>query len=302
MAAFLALPFAADTVAFAEGRRQREGRRRRRCRGSGGVAAVGGGAPAHRALRARDSGLELGARTRGCRSARGAGRGARWRRRWGRRVAARTGRPRGVVGVRMGDPCGRGLRGRDRGLRRRRDPRRRDRGGAQAGRPAPVGDTDHEIAVLRHCAGEGCVLLLRDDPGRGALLLERLGPSLYDLGLPVEERHEILGTTARQVWRPPEAWVCRRGRERRVGWRRGSSGPGRASAGRAARRRSSTPLTCAARRDRAYDPERALLVHGDVHQWNALGSGQASAGRPRRPDGRARIRPGHHHAGGPPRS
>ena len=33
-------------------------------------------------------------------------------------------------------------------------------------------------------------------------------------------------------------------------------------------------LTCAARRDRAYDPERAVLVHGDVHQWNALRSGQ----------------------------
>jgi streptomycin 6-kinase len=28
--------------------------------------------------------------------------------------------------------------------------------------------------------------------------------------------------------------------------------------------------TCAARRIEAHDDERAVLVHGDVHQWNAL--------------------------------
>lgn len=29
-------------------------------------------------------------------------------------------------------------------------------------------------------------------------------------------------------------------------------------------------LTCAGRRIAAHDDERAVLVHGDVHQWNAL--------------------------------
>jgi streptomycin 6-kinase len=29
-------------------------------------------------------------------------------------------------------------------------------------------------------------------------------------------------------------------------------------------------LSCAARRIAAHDDERAVLVHGDVHQWNAL--------------------------------
>ena len=32
-------------------------------------------------------------------------------------------------------------------------------------------------------------------------------------------------------------------------------------------------LACAARRVAAHDDERAVLVHGDVHQWNALESG-----------------------------
>ena len=40
--------------------------------------------------------------------------------------------------------------------------------------------------------------LLRHDVGRGALLLERLGPSLCEQGIPLAQRHEILsrdGTT-----------------------------------------------------------------------------------------------------------
>ena len=32
-------------------------------------------------------------------------------------------------------------------------------------------------------------------------------------------------------------------------------------------------LACAARRIEAHDDERAVLVHGDVHQWNALEAG-----------------------------
>jgi len=60
----------------------------------------------------------------------------------------------------------------------------------------------HEIAVLRLTDGTGCVKLLRHDEARGALLLERLGPSLYELALPIRRRHEILCDAAGRVWRP----------------------------------------------------------------------------------------------------
>jgi hypothetical protein len=40
----------------------------------------------------------------------------------------------------------------------------------------------HEITMLRLAGGRGCAGLLRDDAARGALLLERLGPSLWELG------------------------------------------------------------------------------------------------------------------------
>ena len=50
--------------------------------------------------------------------------------------------------------------------------------------------------------GDGCVRLLRADEERGALLLERLGRPLHQLGLPLARRHEILCATAERVWRP----------------------------------------------------------------------------------------------------
>ncbi len=44
--------------------------------------------------------------------------------------------------------------------------------------PRAGGVAKNEITVLRLANGEGCVRLLRADPARGALLLERLGRSL----------------------------------------------------------------------------------------------------------------------------
>ena len=132
---------------------------------------------------------------------------------------------------------------------------------------------DHEITVLRLAGGDGCVRLLRSDVERGALLLERLGPSLHNLGLPLPERLAILTTAASRVWRPaPDAGL-----------------PTGAEKGRwlvdfitttwdeldrpCSARVVDHALACAARRIAAHGDERAVLVHGDVHEWNALRSG-----------------------------
>jgi streptomycin 6-kinase len=131
----------------------------------------------------------------------------------------------------------------------------------------------HEITALRLCAGEGCVALLRDDVTRGALLLERLGPSLRDEGLPTTRRHEILCATAQEVWRPVassglptgDAKAHRLAEWIEAWWEELGHPCARAAVDDA--------LTCAARRARAHDPARAVLVHGDVHQWNALRAG-----------------------------
>jgi streptomycin 6-kinase len=131
----------------------------------------------------------------------------------------------------------------------------------------------HEITVLRLANGDGCVRMLRDDASRGALLLERLGPSLHDLALPLPVRLEVLCATAARVWRPaPDAGL-----------------PTGADKGRllasfipttwdaldrpCSERAVAYAIECAERRVAAHDDERAVLVHGDVHEWNALEAG-----------------------------
>jgi len=132
----------------------------------------------------------------------------------------------------------------------------------------------NEITVLRVAAGGGCARLLRADEARGALLLERLGRPLARLGLPLARRHEILCATAARLWRPAPASGLLGGL------------PTGADKGRwliefitatwleldrpCSERAVEHALACAARRVAAHDDERAVLVHGDVHQWNVL--------------------------------
>ena len=137
----------------------------------------------------------------------------------------------------------------------------------------------NEAAVLRLAGGDGCVRLLRDDVELGALLLERLGPSLSELGLPTARRHEILCDTAARVWRavPPEGRLPTGAEKGKwlighiTGWWEELDHPCSAAA-------VDHAVACAERRIAAHDDERAVLVHGDVHQWNALQAPSAAEG------------------------
>jgi len=131
----------------------------------------------------------------------------------------------------------------------------------------------NEITVLRLAGGEGCVRLLRDDEVRGALLLERLGPSMWDLRLPFTQRLDLLSDTAARLWRPAPDVALPTGAEKgrwliqlvTTLWE---------ELDRPCRERTvAHAVACAERRIAAHDLERAVLVHGDVHQWNALRSG-----------------------------
>jgi streptomycin 6-kinase len=154
--------------------------------------------------------------------------------------------------------------------------------------PRQGGHARNEITVLRLAGGDGCVQLLRADAGRSALLLERLGPALYDLGLPLAGRHEILCSAAERIWRPIAGRLPVGG----CGLPAGGCGlPTGAEKGRwladfipktweelgrpCTERAVEHALACATRRINAHDDERAVLVHGDVHQWNALRAGDS---------------------------
>jgi streptomycin 6-kinase len=131
-------------------------------------------------------------------------------------------------------------------------------------------DARHEATVLRLAGGDGCARLLRADEGRGALLLERLGPALADLAVPLPRRLEILTDAAARVWRPAPGSGLPTGR-----WKAGRLADFIAATwertGRPCPERTvEHALACCERRAAAHDDERAVLVHGDVHQWNAL--------------------------------
>jgi streptomycin 6-kinase len=132
-----------------------------------------------------------------------------------------------------------------------------------------------EIAVLRLADGEGCPRLLRDDVSRGALLLERLGRPLYKLGLPVERRHEILVSAARQIWRPAPESGLPAGAEKAAWLAEFVASMWEELNRPCSRRTVDHALDCAERRRAAHRDASAVLVHGDLHQWNALEAGDA---------------------------
>jgi streptomycin 6-kinase len=131
----------------------------------------------------------------------------------------------------------------------------------------------HEATVLRLTDGEGCVRLLRADEDRGALLLERLGRSLHELGLPVGARHAILCETAARVWRPAPGCGLPTGAEKARWLAEHITTTWEALDQPCSERAIEHAIACAEGRIAAHDDERAVLVHGDVHQWNALEAG-----------------------------
>jgi streptomycin 6-kinase len=127
-----------------------------------------------------------------------------------------------------------------------------------------------EITVLEFAEGHGCVELLRADPGRGAMLLERLGPSVHDLGLSIAERHEILCSAAEQLWRPAPDCGLRTGADKGRWLIEFIVATWDELDRPCSARTVDHAVACAERRILAHDDERSVLVHGDVHQWNVL--------------------------------
>ena len=136
--------------------------------------------------------------------------------------------------------------------------------------PRPGGHARHEATVLRLAGGDGCARLLRADEERSALLIERLGPPLADLGVALPRRLEILAGAAERIWRTAADAGLPTGRAK-AEWLAAFIAAAWERTGRPCPERTvAHALECCAARAAAHDDERAVLVHGDVHQWNAL--------------------------------
>lgn len=128
----------------------------------------------------------------------------------------------------------------------------------------------HETTVLRIADGNGCVRLLRESAELGALLLERLGPALSELPVSIGDRHEILCSTVQRLWRPAPDCGLPTGAEKGQWLIEFIVSTWDALNRPCGERAVQDAIACAERRIEAHDDELAMLVHGDVHQWNAL--------------------------------
>jgi streptomycin 6-kinase len=138
--------------------------------------------------------------------------------------------------------------------------------------PGPGAAAARELAVLQFVNGDGCPLLYRSDLERGAMLMERLGRPMRDLGIPIDRRQRLLCAAARRLWRQVDGLALPTGADKarslidsiHTTWERlGRPIPEDVVA---------HATLMAERRIAAHDPSRSVLVHGDVHEWNALES------------------------------
>lgn len=130
----------------------------------------------------------------------------------------------------------------------------------------------HEIA-----AGQGCAEILAYDSSAPAMLLERLGPNLADLGLTVPEILQAIATTLQSFWRPVTLDQGLRSGPDQARWLARYISATWAELGEPCERSViDRALEYCDRRIASFDPSTAVLVHGDAHGWNTLDAGDGT--------------------------
>src|SRR6266540_2894770 len=97
----------------------------------------------------------------------------------------------------------------------------------------PGNDLACEATTLRLAKGHGYARLLKHDPARQAMLTERLGAPLAELGLPSNRQIQIICATLQRAWQiPPPASASLPSGADKARWLASSSPrPGRSSTG-----------------------------------------------------------------------
>lgn len=146
--------------------------------------------------------------------------------------------------------------------------------------PRSMDDPDtfaRAVRVHRLADGRGCARLLAHDDGHRALLLERLGPNLAELGLPLPATLDAIASTLQTFWRPvDDSHDLPSGAEKAM-WLRSYILEGWTTLDRPFERAVlDRALASCDERAAAFDPRRAVLVHGDAHGWNTLAAGDGT--------------------------
>jgi streptomycin 6-kinase len=148
--------------------------------------------------------------------------------------------------------------------------------------------TAGELRTLLAAQGRGYAEVFRHDAARGAMLLERLGPALNELGLPIDAQIEAICATLLEAWAPlPEGVPFVTGAEKASSLADFIEAAWRDLAEPCSARTIDTACRFAELRRGAFDRTTAVLAHGDAQAWNTL---LVPGGGPRRfkfvdPDG-----------------
>jgi streptomycin 6-kinase len=129
---------------------------------------------------------------------------------------------------------------------------------------------ENEVRTLLVADGRACVRVLNHDAEKGAVLLERLGRQLIELGLPVFEQMRIICSLLRVLWavpcQAPLPSLDRKGRWLAEIIASTWEELGRPCSTQVVER----AVSYAERRSSEFDPHKGVLVHGDAHSWNTL--------------------------------
>jgi streptomycin 6-kinase len=127
----------------------------------------------------------------------------------------------------------------------------------------------HQLA-----AGNGCAELLRHSDSPPAMLLERLGRNLDELGMPLPRLLDTIAATLRSFWRPVAQDVALPTARDQAAWLASYIESTWDELDRPCERAViDRALDFCAARSNAFDATQAVLVHGDAHGWNTLEAG-----------------------------
>ncbi len=137
--------------------------------------------------------------------------------------------------------------------------------------PYPGADpTDRERRTFQAADGHGYAALHRHDPASRAMLLERLGPMLDDLGLPLDDQMQIICQTLRQAWTAPIPDNLPTGVEKAADLAAFIQTTWEALDRPCPKAVIAKALAFAETRAAAHNLAACVLAHGDAHGWNTL--------------------------------
>jgi streptomycin 6-kinase len=131
--------------------------------------------------------------------------------------------------------------------------------------------TFSELRLLLAANGRGYARVLRHDKSREAILLERLGPKLAELGVSIDKQIDAICSTLLRAWAPlPEGETFMTGAEKAENLATFIENAWRDLGRPCAEKTIQVACSYAESRARDFDPSTAVLAHGDAHAWNLL--------------------------------